>query len=365
MTPNPLVSIVIPVYNQEKYLDAAYSCLKAQSYTHLEFVFVNDGSTDKSAEMLHSYSNQDERVKIIEKPNGGLVDATLTGIAAATGEYLCFLDPDDRYGPDHITFFLNLMTDDCDYVAAGIHTENNGVFSQIPLREDRVYTAQELRQLSNVFFYDPESPDAPSRFYNSRWNKFYRTELVREIATEFSAFKHITLGEDTVFTYLLLQKSRGGRTVKDCNSYYYNIGNMSSMTKRESIDRHFEKAKDAFDALKLLTERYGTDVSQAYALYENQINFLFARLPKGTDGQFDAVHLRAERDPLYRKALSLRGENLFKLTVKSMLRRIKPLTACVRKLKQLLKPSSVPSSPSVETDTNCTEANSCKGDSHE
>lgn len=358
MIPTPLVSIVIPVYNQEKYLDAAYSCLNTQSYSHLEFVFVNDGSTDESANMLHSYAELDERVKIIEKPNGGLVDATLTGIAAATGEYLCFLDPDDLFGNNHIQFFLDLMTDDCDFVAAGIYTENKGVFSPIYLREDRIYTAQELRQLSNVFFYDPDAPDAPNRFYNSRCNKFYRTELVREIATEFSAFKHLSLGEDTVFTYLLLQKSRGGRTVKECNSYYYNIGNMSSMTKRESIDRHFEKAKLAFESLKLLTERYGTDVSQAYALYENQINFLFARLPKDTNGQFDAVHLRAEQDPIYQKALALRGESLLKLTVKSTLRRIKPLTACVRKLKQLLKPSLASNLPNAET-------NSCKGDSHE
>ena len=203
-----------------------------------------------------------------------------------------------------------------------------------------MYSKEELQRLANVFFYDPEAPDAPNRFYNSRCNKFYRTELVREIATEFSAFKHLSLGEDTIFTYLLLQKSRGGRTVKDCNSYYYNIGNMNSMTKRESIDHHFEKAKNAFEALKLLTQHYGTDVSQAYALYENQINFLFARLSKDNADQFDAVHLRAEQDPIYRKALSLRGESLLKLTAKSILRRIKPLTVCVRKVKQILKGDS-------------------------
>ncbi len=362
MTSNSLVSIVLPVYNQEKYLDAAYHCLKKQSYSNLEMIFVNDGSTDASDAMLQKYAQQDNRVKIIEKPNGGLVDATLAGIAAATGEYLCFLDPDDQFGPDYIAFFLNLMTDNCDFVAAGIYTENNGVLSPVYLREDRIYSYEDLRQLANVFFYDPAAPDAPSRLYNSRCNKFYRTELVQEIAKEFSAFKHISLGEDTIFTYLLLQKSRGGRAVKNCNSYYYNISNMSSMTKRESIDRHFEKAKNAFTALKLLTERYGTDISQAYALYDNQINVLFARLPKDNSGQFDAVHLRAEQDPIYRKAVALRGESLVKLTIKSMLRRIKPLTTFVRKLKQLIKSSS---SPNSSTNTQNVENNAYKGDTHE
>ena len=271
MTFNPLVSIVLPVYNQEKYLDSAYNCLKNQTYSNLEMVFVNDGSTDASASMLQGYASQDSRVKIIQKPNGGLVDATLAGIAAATGEYLCFLDPDDLYGNNHIQFFLDLMTEDCDFVAAGIYTDNNNIHTPIYLREDRFYSEKELRQLSNVFFYDPKAPNEPNRFYNSRCNKFYRTSLVQQIAVEFSAFKDVSLGEDTLFTYLLLQKSAGGRTVKECNSYYYNISNMSSMTKRESIDRHFEKAQRAFESLKLLTERYGTDVSQAYALYENQI----------------------------------------------------------------------------------------------
>ncbi len=340
MTSTPLVSVIIPVYNQEEYLDAAYTCLKEQSYSNLEMIFVNDGSTDASDAMMQEYARQDNRVKIVEKSNGGLVDATLSGIAAATGEYLCFLDPDDRFGPDHISFFMNLMTEDCDFVAAGIYTENNGVISPVHLREDRVYSKEELRQLANVFFYDPAAPNAPNRFYNSRCNKFYRTELVREIAAEFSAFKHLSLGEDTVFTYLLLQKSNGGRVVKDCNSYYYNIGNMRSMTKSESIDRHFEKSKNAFEALKSLTEHYGTDVSQAYALYENQINVLFARLPKENSEQFDAVHLRAEQDPIYRKALSLRGESLVKLTLKSILRRNKSLIAFFRKLKRLLKGDS-------------------------
>lgn len=337
MEHSPLVSIIVPVYNQERYLDAAYECLAAQSYQNLEFVMVNDGSTDASAQMLQGYAQRDSRVKIVEKTNGGLVDATLTGIAAASGEFICFLDPDDFLGSHYIAFFLERMTDDCDFVAAGIYTENNGVLSPIYLREDRVYSQEELRTLANRFFYDPEAPDAPSRLYNSRCNKFYRSELVKKIAEEFCEFKHISLGEDTLFNYLLLQYSRGGCAVKECNTYYYNIGNMNSMTKREAFDRHFQKAKDAFQALKMLAERYGTDTSQAYALYENQINVLFARLPKNNDSDFDAVHLRAERDPIYRKAVSLRGGNLLVLTVKSFLRQIKPLTALVRKLKQKRK----------------------------
>ncbi len=326
----PLVSIVVPVYNQEKYLDAAYACLAGQSYPSLEFVMVNDGSTDTSLQMLQRYAQADARVKIVDKCNGGLVDATLAGIAAATGEYLCFLDPDDLLGSDHIRFFMDLMRDDCDFVAAGIYTENSGILNPIFLREDRFYPESELRQLSNVFFYDPAAPDAPNRFYNSRCNKLYRTELVKKIAAVFCEFKHISLGEDTLFTYLLLQHSRGGRTVARCNSYFYNIGNINSMTKSEKIDQHFTKAAAVFEALRSLTQRYGTDVSQAYALYENQINVLFARMPDEHTAQFDAAHIRAEQDPVYREALARRGVNIHKVILKSKLRGLRPVVTCIR-----------------------------------
>ena len=168
MNNNAVVSVIIPVYNQEKYLDAAYTCLAAQSYSNLELIFVNDGSTDTSLEMLQGYAAQDRRVKIIDKPNGGLVDATLSGIAAVTGDFICFLDPDDQYGSDFVKFFMSIMDDNCDFVAAGIYSEKDSIRTPIYLREDRVYTQEELRQYSNVFFHESDCPGISTRFFVSR-----------------------------------------------------------------------------------------------------------------------------------------------------------------------------------------------------
>lgn len=333
MERTPLVSIIVPVYNQERYLDAAYDCLAAQSYQNLEFVMVNDGSTDASAQMLQGYAKRDNRVKIVEKANGGLVDATLSGISAATGEFICFLDPDDLLGSNHIRFFMDLMTEDCDFVAAGIYEERMGVLTPIYLKEDRIYSEDELRAYSNTFFYEPGEADGLNRFFNSRWNKFYRTELVKEIAPVFSEFKHISLGEDTLFTYLALRHSRGGRTVRCCNSYFYNVANMNSMTKNEKVDQHLAKSKAVFEALKSLTERYGTDVSQAYALYENQINVLYARLPSKSDPLCDLVRAKVEKDPVYQKALELRGQKRWKTKLKSMLRQMTPVIGAIRDIR--------------------------------
>ena len=95
-----VVSIILPIFNQEAYLDISIPSVQNQTYKNLEIICVNDGSTDSSVEILKKYEEQDNRIIIISKKNGGLVDATIAGIKRATGEYIVFLDPDDYIGND-------------------------------------------------------------------------------------------------------------------------------------------------------------------------------------------------------------------------------------------------------------------------
>lgn len=277
MSDTSIVSVIVPVYNQEKYLDAAFGCLVTQTYPHLELVFVNDGSTDASLQMIQGYAQQDSRVRIVDKPNGGLVDATLAGLSAATGDFVCFLDPDDVYGPDHIRYFLSFMQEDCDFVAAGIYTDKDGVQTPIYLDKDRIYTQEELRQSANIFLHEAGSSKMSNRFFVSRCSKIYRKEVIQKITAEFQNYRHLTLGEDTIFTYLLLQCSRGGRTVRQPNTYYYNISNGNSMMKSTAIDSYLNKANAAYEALLALTKKYNTDPNQAYALYGLLVDGLVGR----------------------------------------------------------------------------------------
>lgn len=94
-TINPLVSIVIPLYNQEKYFRACKRSVCKQTYKNLEIVIVNDGSTDRSPLMAHEWAAQDDRVKVIDKQNEGLAFARRDGLLASSGEYVMFLDSDD------------------------------------------------------------------------------------------------------------------------------------------------------------------------------------------------------------------------------------------------------------------------------
>lgn len=103
---NKKISVVIPIYNTEKFLVKTLDSVINQTYKNLEIICVNDGSTDNSLNILTSYAKNDFRIKIINKPNSGLSDARNTGIDAASGEYIAFVDSDDYIDKD---FYEKLM----------------------------------------------------------------------------------------------------------------------------------------------------------------------------------------------------------------------------------------------------------------
>lgn len=96
----PLISVIIPVYNVKTYLLACYTTVKNQTYKNLEIILVDDGSTDSSGKMCDEYALEDERVKVIHKINGGLSDARNAGLDIMTGEYVTCIDSDDIVSPD-------------------------------------------------------------------------------------------------------------------------------------------------------------------------------------------------------------------------------------------------------------------------
>lgn len=106
------ISVIVPIYNQERYLNKAISSIINQKYTNLEIILINDGSTDSSIQIIDDFALKDSRIRAFSKPNGGLVDATIYGINQATGEYIAFLDPDDYIGPLYLWDLLSQMDDD-------------------------------------------------------------------------------------------------------------------------------------------------------------------------------------------------------------------------------------------------------------
>ena len=114
---NGLVSVIIPVYNAEKFLARTINFVLAQTYKNFELLLVDDGSKDKSAEICQQYVEKDERVKYFYKTNGGVSSARNFGIEKATGEYIAFMDNDDEIKPDYLEVHVNNIGN-CDLIVS-------------------------------------------------------------------------------------------------------------------------------------------------------------------------------------------------------------------------------------------------------
>lgn len=120
------VSIIIPVYNASQYIDQCICALYKQTYTNWEAIFINDGSSDKSLEILQKYSSEDRRVKIYSQFNQGAAKAREYGYSKAVGEYVTFLDVDDTMTSDALEKMVNAFTADVDIVVSSFQIVKNG-----------------------------------------------------------------------------------------------------------------------------------------------------------------------------------------------------------------------------------------------
>ena len=105
-----LISVVVPIYQVKDYLEKCIDSIINQSYTKLEIVLVDDGSTDGSSEICEQYKKKDSRIRVIHKENGGQVSARKSGVNIATGDYLCYVDGDDWIEADYIENYVNFIT---------------------------------------------------------------------------------------------------------------------------------------------------------------------------------------------------------------------------------------------------------------
>src|SRR5699024_1725724 len=116
---NILVSIVVPIFNSEKYLDETISSILSQTYKNIELILVNDGSTDRSLEICTNYEKTDERVFVVNQTNQGVSAARNKGIVYAKGEYIQFVDSDDIVDPRMTEKLVNKILKDSDLVICG------------------------------------------------------------------------------------------------------------------------------------------------------------------------------------------------------------------------------------------------------
>lgn len=185
-----MVSIIVPVYNVEKFIEKCVNSLQKQDYTNIEIILVDDGSPDSSAAIIDRLAAEDKRVKAIHQKNQGVSTARNTGIQAASGEYLMFVDGDDWVDTDYVSYFLNLVTElKCDI---GMDTNNYSLAST--KSSDVKYKISAEKTMEWIYL---------GQVFVAVWNKIYKTSLLRDNCISFN--KDIWYGEGMLFNIECLQ----------------------------------------------------------------------------------------------------------------------------------------------------------------
>lgn len=230
----PIVSVIVPIYKVENYLQKCIDSICKQTYKQLEIILVDDGSPDSCGKICDDSAEKDARIIVIHKENGGLSSARNAGLNIAKGEYISFVDADDTIHPQFIEILIALCIQydcdiaQCDFLAV---TENS---LKLPLNSQQSIKLYNNRQAIHELCRAGESVK-----YNVAWNKVYKQELFKDVRYPLGR-----IHEDEFTTYLLLWKAKR-IAVTNQYMYYYLQRATSLMGTSFSIER-----LDLLDALK-------------------------------------------------------------------------------------------------------------------
>ena len=285
------VSVVIPVYNMEKYLDRAYNSLKNQTMTDFEAIFVNDGSADGSGEILSRFEKEDERIRVITKSNGGVAKARNTALDAAKGEYVFFLDPDDWIEPDAFSTLTTAADrEKADIVMFGRMSE---FFDDDGGTVKRTVTHTPME---GVF------RDEPFKKYFDRLatSYFVTTKMIRRefIEKHGCRFPLKNIGEDGLFYVSVYENDPECLVMIDKPFYHYFIARSSSL----SNSYHPERLCDNFylsEAVRSVVEKWG--------LLNSPMHFETACYATVRDLQIGIKNVSLGNEPIKKRCLWLKG----------------------------------------------------------
>lgn len=235
-----MVSIIVPVYNCIASLVWCVHSILHQTYTDYELFLVDDGSTDGSGKLCDRFAAEDDRIRVIHKPNGGVSSARNAGIDAATGGYITFCDSDDYLEPDYLETLVQTAKSnpDCGHIWCCFQTvtgyqKENAAPNYTSTKSLLCYTLQDYMSLHEMWL-DAEP-----------WNKLYRTDIVQTAKVRFP--EDLSLGEDWLFNLAYIDASANEKIVVVTEPLYnYIRGN------DESLDSKYRK--DLLDIYRRLND---------------------------------------------------------------------------------------------------------------
>lgn len=226
----------MPMYGVEAYIGRAIESVQQQTFTNWELLIVNDGSKDRSREVAAEYERQDERIKIIDKPNGGLTSARLKGFECSTGKYLVFIDSDDSLQPSYLeTLIANIQKYDADICMCSYNTINNRNVKANTLcfLQKTTILEGEDNIFQNYFLLQIPSYRRNTKFLPSfMWLRLFKREV---IVDDLFVSERKVLLEDLAFSARLFKRLNRVVVIDEpLYNYYVNNGSLT-MKYRENV----------------------------------------------------------------------------------------------------------------------------------
>lgn len=211
----PLISIIVPVYNAERYIGKCIESILSQTFHNIECLLIDDGSKDSSGAICNEYALKDKRVRVVHQENGGEMVARAAGVRISSGKYLYFVDSDDKIMPDTLTSMFSYMKDNVDIVA--FENQYDG----------------------NFYIVDYAEILLSFRLW-AVWGKLYRRYLFDDYVLDVpSSFK---VGEDFLTNLRILKNMKGSVICKPQYKYLYNRQNPESVQRKHRNSYAYERS---------------------------------------------------------------------------------------------------------------------------
>lgn len=251
----PKASIIIPVYNASQFLAKCIESIIAQTESDIEVLLINDGSRDDSLEICREYAQKDPRIKVFDKPNGGVSSTRNHGIGHAQGEYVMFVDADDWLSPDAVEKCIPYMPqyDIIRFSAYAVYPHK--------MRKYRLGKNGGLKKVISSII--------SRKTIVACWGALFRRDLFTRNGIRFD--ESLNIGEDWLVTAQTAMTCRGIKMLPDCFGYYYNKTNLTSCT----LNMGKSKIMKQFEALnkirQIVPEGYESEFSYTKCLFIQEL----------------------------------------------------------------------------------------------
>lgn len=250
------ISVIVPVYNIEAYISQCIESIIGQTYSNLQIILVDDGSTDSSGEICDTYAERDDRILVIHQTNMGLVLARKTGLEAADGDFIGFVDGDDYIDAAFFETLLNfILIDQVDFVHTGYIFEKHNISIKRCQFETKIYALNKDIAVNIINEYVLGKCEERHITF-SLWSKLYRSEFLKRCYDKIPTYQ--SMGEDLICLCLCLLE---GKKVSFHNValYHYNLRHSSLVNSTDAtiilkMGRLYNCLLDVFDKYKITAQ---------------------------------------------------------------------------------------------------------------